>query len=273
MKCSLTDYLSNITLISENTIFTHEDCCKIIKELDKNKDKWEPRKIGEEFLTCGTVAYLDTYEVAQIESYSILGINDDYVKNNYQNKARLINPFLWKSFQWVYKKIQNYYQERLNKPLVYWYKYDDPFIKALPAFHIFQYPELINKGKWEPPIHFDHPHLEVSWPEKLIQTFTFTIALQLPKCTSGLRYWENEDIFIPILTPTHTKYFHEMIESEKEILRREAKYLPYSEGCIYEHHGNMYHQIAEGGDFVDDERRITLQGHLAETEKEIIIYV
>ena len=52
-----------------------------------------------------------------------------------------------------------------------------------------------------------------------------------------------------------------------------AEYFPYKLGYIYEQDGMLRHQITVGGDILENERRITLQGHLVETEKEIIIYV
>ena len=72
---------------------------------------------------------------------------------------------------------------------------------------------------------------------------------------------------------TDTVFFYKMNEQDQLAANNKAIYFPYKQGYIYEQDGATRHQITCGGDVLKNERRITIQGHLLETEKEIIIYV
>ena len=250
---SLTEYkkkcISNKELLplEETYLFSENECVKISNILIQNEHKWQAR-VGNCFFSFGALSYLD-------EGW------------DYQNKLQYFNPLLWENFDWVYKKIQNYYQEKLNKSVVYWNK--EPFPKAFPGFHIFQNSEIINQNKWGASIHTDSPHTKHAWPTKINCVFTFTISIQSPNNGSGLRFWLNEENFHNI-SPV---YYDDLIEDDKRKLEEEAIYIPYKIGYIYEHDGNTYHQIATEKDFKPNERRISLQGHLTELNDCVILYV
>jgi len=160
--------------------------------------------------------------------------------DNYSEKSNYFNKLLKKDFKLLYNKIKEYYEIKFNKPVV--------FEKALPGFHIFEavenvkHDEIKNLGK----IHIDKPHELHKWDYEIENVLSFTIALQLPNCTAGLNTWDGSNA---------------------------VKYIPYKTGYIYEQDGKTLHQIAIGGDVFKNEKRITLQGHLVQTEKQIIIYV
>ena len=98
---SLTEYkkkcISNKELLplEETYLFSENECVKISNILIQNEYKWQAR-FGNCFFSFGALSYLDEGQ-------------------DYQNKLQYFNPLLWKNFEWVYKKIQDYYQEKLNK--------------------------------------------------------------------------------------------------------------------------------------------------------------
>ena len=243
---TLTEYKVNLVCnpVAETCIFSEEECSIISHTLIKLKDKWKSRT-NNYFMSLGALSYIDECE--------------DYI-----NTLKYFNPILWDNFKWVYEKIQFYYSERINKPIEYW-----PYSRALPGFHIFQDAEFINKNKWAASIHTDSPHLKHTWPNTIQSIFTFTISIQSPKEGSGLRFWTDTASFnnkSPI-------YYEYCSDDVKRKLKEEAIYIPYKIGYIYEHTGDLYHQIATEGSFSFDEKRISLQGHLIELDKAIILYV
>lgn len=233
--------------MSESYLFSEEDCNNIFNALINLKYIWQPR-LDNNFMTVGALSYLDD--------------GHDYISN--LNK---FNPLLWNYFEWVYQKIQAYYQTNFDKPVIYWVQ--SPFPKALPGFHIFQNSEFLNNNKWSASIHTDSPQLKHVWKSDVRDTFSFTISIQSPSCNSGLKFWMDTEIFKGI-SPI---YYNELSENNKKELEEKFIYIPYKIGYIYEHTGDMYHQIATEGTFMSGEKRITLQGHLAEFDDTIMLYV
>ena len=66
------------------------------------------------------------------------------------------------------------------------------------------------------------------------------------------------------------KYLYECLNIMRDDLK---EYFPYKVGYMYEQDGLLRHQITVGGDIMENEMRVTLQGRIVETEKEIILYV
>ena len=262
MKKSLKEYTESFDLLLETKMFSKEDCDKIINILIKRKDQWENRSpIGDFFNTYGALTYLDK------DDKSYAKRNDpNVVKNSgyfYESKLEHFNKILEEDLKWMYDKIKLYYEERLNKPIV--------FKKALPAFHIFKASEDLEYEyiKNLASIHVDAPEASHEWDEEIIAVSSFTVAIELPKCTAGLNVWLDDSMFNNI----NTVFFYEMNSEEQSIVTKHAKYFPYKQGYVYEQDGSVRHQITCGGNVFKGERRITLQGHLVETNNEIIIYV
>jgi len=264
MKKSLEEYKNTFNPILEDYIFSKKECERIVNTLVEQKHEWESRtKIMDRslFLTYGAMTYLD---------------KDDMEMYGY--KANFYNTLLVDNFGWVFDKIKNYYKERLNKPITY-------TKKAMPGFHIFQDPDLINNNKWWSSIHIDMPYENHEWSGDIISVSSFTIAIQMPKCTSGLRFWSGDTMRFnkndsspsrgtsAFMKKATSKFYYEMDKLEQKTTKEGATYIPYKEGYIYEQSGHMFHQIAEGGDMEENEKRITIQGHITELEKEIVIYV
>ena len=231
--------------MSESYLFSEEECEQITNSLHEMMNLWQNR-YANTFFSVGALSYLD-------EGY-------DYIDNI--NKYNLI---LANNFMWAYDKIQQYYQKNIDKPITY--GTDRPHTKAFPGFHIFQNAAILNQNKWGASIHTDSPELKHTWESEIIEVFTFTISIKSPAVGSGLRFWTDTKSWVSPI------YYDNCSSDMQKILEREAVYIPYKIGHIYEHIGDVYHQIATEGNFNPGEKRITLQGHLVELEDVIIIYV
>ena len=226
--------------ILETNFLSKKECNEIVNILLKRQDKWESRSpFGDFFMSYGALTYLDT--------------------ENYDEKVKYFNNILLKDFKWVYKKIKLYYENKFNKPIEY--------KKGLPSFHIFQNSNKINMYKDFANIHSDLTHLKHDWGEDILSVFSFTIALELPKCGAGLNVWPD--------FPKHIKttFLPGMKDEDQKLIKETAIYIPYKLGYIYEHTGLLMHQIAVKDGVKEKEKRITMQGHLVETNSKIIIYV
>ena len=95
------------------------------------------------------------------------------------------------------------------------------------------------------------------------------IAIELPKCTAGLNIWRDGDIFKSL----GTVFLENMGARDQLRVINSSEYFPYKVGYMCEQDGLLRHQITVGGDIMENEMRVTLQGHIVETEKEIILYV
>ena len=233
--------------MSESYLFSEKECERITNSLLEIKNLWQHR-YGTVFFSLGALSYLD-------EGY-------DYIDN-----VNRYNSILSNKFTWAYDKIQQYFQKNIEKTVTY--GANRPQTKAFPGFHIFQNAEILNQNKWGASIHIDSPELKHDWESEILDVFTFTISIKSPTGKSGLRFWVDTESWNEV-SPI---YYDECNSEMKDLLRETALYVPYKTGYIYEHTGEVYHQIATEENFIEGELRITLQGHLAELEDVIVIYV
>ena len=265
MEQNLKQYMGKFNPILETNIFSKEECEKIVNTLVKRQDKWENRSPqGNFFMSYGALTYLDAKGgVAEDPEYDQFRNNDKSIPNIYEQKAKYFNEIMIKDFDWMYDKIKAYYEERFEKPIIFKY--------ALPGFHIFQTAKQLNHEHVRnlATIHIDLPQTSHKWEGDVLAASSFTIAVNLPKCGAGLNIWQNDSIFNNV----DTVFFHQMNKEQQSIITETAKYFPYKLGCVYEQSGFTRHQITCDGDIMEGERRVTIQGHLVETNKEIIIYV
>lgn len=246
---NLTEYKNSLVCnpMSESYLFSEEECEQITNSLFEIKNLWQHR-YGTVFFSVGALSYLD-------EGY-------DYLDNTNRYNSVLSNKFMW-----AYDKIWEYFQKNIEKPVTY--GTNRPHTKAFPGFHIFQNAEILNQNKWSASIHTDSPELKHAWESEILDVFTFTISIKSPAGKSGLRFWVDTESWNEV-SPI---YYDECTSDMKDLLRETASYVPYKTGCIYEHTGEVYHQIATEENFMEGELRITLQGHLAELEDVIVVYV
>tara|TARA_R110000765_G_scaffold419529_1_gene523813 strand:+ start:84 stop:881 length:798 start_codon:yes stop_codon:yes gene_type:complete len=265
MKQNLKQYMEKFKPILETNMFSAEECEKIVKTLITKQDKWENRSPnGNFFMSYGALTYLDARDgVAGDPEYDQFRNNDESIPNVYNAKASHFNKMMVKDFDWMYAKIWSYYQCKFDKPVV--------FKLALPGFHIFQTAEQLNHEyvKNLATIHVDMPQTSHEWEGDMLAASSFTIAVDLPKCTAGLNIWQDDSIFKNV----SSVFYHQMDKESQLAITKNAEYFPYKLGYVYEQNGMLRHQITCGGNIMEGERRITIQGHLVETNKEIIIYV
>mgnify|MGYP005989179165 CR=1 FL=1 len=112
--------------------------------------------------------------------------------------------------------------------------YEDVFLPKdlrVPGFHIFPSDKKFLKiaGNW----HQDYPHITLGLEP--VDTFAFTLAIQLPKSGGGMDF----------IDPFH-----------------QQQHLAYNEGDLVIHTGEEIHRIAGMKEYVPNEYRITLQGHI-----------
>tara|TARA_R110000796_G_scaffold70288_6_gene160028 strand:+ start:1292 stop:1900 length:609 start_codon:yes stop_codon:yes gene_type:complete len=103
------------------------------------------------------------------------------------------------------------------------------------GFHIFPTSKkfLSIAGKW----HCDYPHTTLGLEE--IDPHAFTLAIKLPKSGAGMDY---------------VNQF------------KQQKHLPYNEKDLVVHNGKTIHRISGIKNYIPDEHRITLQGHVIRRE-------
>jgi len=277
-KGNLKEYVESFDSIQETKIFSKNACKKIMDTLLKRQSEWENRKdtsnpnflnmqshvnasSGEEdsfFQTLGALTYLDAAD--DIAEGLKMGKGNTSI---YKKKSEYFNKILEKDFDWMYIKIKSYYEEKFEKPVIY--------KLALPGFHIFQTKEKLSYeyARNLATIHQDFPHECHKWDSDVLAVSSFTIAIDLPKCTAGLNIWRNGDIFEDL----GTVFLENMSVKDQIRVIKNSEYFPYKLGYMYEQDGLLRHQITVGGDIMENERRVTLQGHIVETDKEIILYV
>jgi len=248
---NLTEYKNSLICnpMSESYLFSNEECEQITNSLLEIKNLWQHRN-GTMFFSVGALSYLD-------KGY-------DYIDNINRYNLILSNKFMW-----VYDKIQQYFQKNIEKTVTY--GTNNLHTKAFPGFHIFQNAKILNQNKWGASIHTDSPELKHAWESEVLEIFTFTISVKSPIRKSGLRFWmDTESWEDEYESPI---YYDECSSDMKKLLEETALYVTYKTGHIYEHTGDVYHQIATEENFNIGEMRITLQGHLVELEDVIVIYV
>ena len=265
MEQNLKQYVGKFNPILETKMFSKEECEEIVNKLVEKQDKWENRSPkGNFFMSYGALTYLDAVGgVADDKEHDQFRNTDRSIPNIYAQKANYFNKMMVKDFDWMYRKIWGYYQMKFHKPVI--------FQLALPGFHIFQTAEQLNHKdvKNLATIHVDQPHTSHNWGEEVLAVSSFTIAVDLPKCGAGLNIWKNDDMFKNV----NTVFYNKMSKKDQIKITKTAEYFPYKLGYIYEQNGMLRHQITCNGDVTEGERRVTVQGHLVETNKEIIIYV
>jgi hypothetical protein len=142
----------------------------------------------------------------------------------YHEEIKTLNPILLKNFDNTYQIIIDYLSDQFKEPI------ELNSSLAHPSFHIFiSDPFLLtHAGIW----HQDIPHTTLGLDP--IDPHSFTVAIKLPTGGAGIDYIENEL----------------------------QKYMPYVEKGIINQDGKVLHRISSLKEYIPDEYRITMQGHL-----------
>ena len=145
------------------------------------------------------------------------------------------NDMLLGEFGELYEKVIDVLQQELEEPV------ELAHDLALPGFHIFPSdPKFLTiGGKW----HKDIPHTTLELEEE--DPYAFTVAIKLPKSGGGMDWIDDEAVI---------------------------EHIPYQEKELVLHSGKEYHRIASMKDYVPEEYRITLQGHLIRRDKTMEVF-
>jgi len=159
-------------------------------------------------------------------SFHTLGRNayQDGKTPAYKEDIKKLNPILLREFAVPYRIITDTLSHHFNEKV---YLNNE---LAYPSFHIFESSPFLldHAGLW----HQDFPHETLGLGSK--DPYSFTIAIKLPTGGGGMDFIEDG---IP-------------------------RYLPYEEGSLVGHSGEIVHRMASLKKYVPNEYRITLQGHL-----------
>lgn len=183
------------------------------------KPFWFPRPTG---WTLGSSIYLDEPVI-------------------YPAMANFTNRILADALRPLYQSVGLYLQTLTGKEVI-----TLPGV-AIPGFHIF----TEQSNGYHGHIHIDEPYERIEWPQEVTEPFSFTLALALPACGGGLKYWPG------------TKMYDKLGES---VL------LEYEVGHIYVHDGKTPHRIHSFGDMGEGESRVTLQGHCITMGGKLVMY-
>jgi hypothetical protein len=142
----------------------------------------------------------------------------------YKQESKVLNSILRQEFGDTYDIIIDHLSNQFKEPI------ELNANLAYPSFHIFiSSPFLLtHAGLW----HQDYPHRTLGLGN--IDPYAFTVAIKLPSGGAGMDYIEEG----------------------------QQKHLPYAEKEIIGHDGSMLHRIAGLKEYIPDEYRITMQGHL-----------
>ena len=153
----------------------------------------------------------------------------------YYQGAERINLTLLRTFYSFYKKVAGKLSNHFGEWVVL-----NPKL-ALPGFHIFPAdPKLLSvSGNW----HLDTPHETLGIGDK--DAHAFTIAVEMPTGGGGMdiRFGGDQD-----------------------------QYVEYNVGEMFIHSGMVPHRIASYRQYVEGDFRITLQGHIVRSGKNLIMF-
>lgn len=150
------------------------------------------------------------------------GKTPEYIKDIRYENSVILGEF-GDLIEYTLQTLEEYFHEPINLS----------WDLRCPGFHIFPSdPVFIEKGiagNW----HKDFPHETLGLGS--IDPYTFTIPIEQPASGAGIDYLD--------------KYC-------------QMQHIPYEKGCMILHDGTAFHRIAGLKEYVPNEYRITMQGHL-----------
>jgi len=216
---------------SLSNVLSAEQCQQIAQRVRELEHLWVPRR-GGLFHTLGASTY-----------------NDD--PKDYPQFSFCTNSDLTRYFGGLMQYVADLFEEELRQKVVFL-----PEV-ALMGFHIFKNECNGVEGH----IHIDEPFKRIEWPMPVVDTFTFTLPLELPS-EGGLN-----------LYPTIDEEWFGKYDNEQPVEIPEPTYVKYEVGTLYTHSGMIPHQIANPVDMEANEARITLQGHgVVLADNSVVLY-
>lgn len=243
--------------VFQHLLLSPEECLKALDQIYNLQNHW--------LQTCFKTILLPFYTLG-LATYITFGKNySEYLRYlspiDYAQQAALINPIMHHHFNWLYQKVQTFFQDFFSFTV-----HTHPLL-ALSGFHIFTHSEAFLSNRSLPSIHFDLQYKEFilkKWDHVSIQeTLSFTLALALPSVGSGLNVWPmTKEPWASLTLP----------EKQAWLKSHPPLYSPYTVGQIILQSGSYLHQMTMPPSSQSEERRITLQGHLIKIEDTYYMY-
>ena len=219
--------------ITDLKLLDHTECARICQQLDELQSQWIHRNPELPYYTLGAASYLDA---AQNQAL-------------YTSQAERYNPVLDECFGWLFDRVGGVLAEHIGAPFMLAPE------AARPGFHIFGFHREFRKPIAS--IHFDRQHEDVPWQNAheldMTELISFTLPICLPLSGGGLHTW---DLRWRDFSRIDGMFAPELLAHWLPIT-----YVPYEQGTLMVHSGNLLHQIAPAPAMQPGDRRITLQGH------------
>jgi hypothetical protein len=230
--------------VSEYAVLEPAACEAFAARVLNLRDYWQsqPRSIPESsFFTLGAASYLDWEGDGR----------------HYFECVDRLNPILSNSFPELYATLVAALRSITGKTVHL------ASGIGLPGFHIWLADAIPREDCAS--IHVDLPHEHfvrmgrLPTPQRVL---SFTLPLELPSHGSGLRIWN-----MPYGSPRWTESLGTFRSLGKWAESHDAQYVQYTVGHLMVHSGLHLHQIAGTSKVVASDRRITLQGHAAISDR------
>jgi len=218
--------------INRLQLLNAEECTQACRQIDELEPHWLQRLPGLPYYTLGAASYLDAARDPGL----------------YSQRVAQYNPLLATELGWLHDRVRLALAAHTGVHFV------QAPEAARPGFHIFGFHQQFRQPMAS--IHFDRQHEDVPWqnrheldPSELL---SFTLPIRLPRSGAGLNTWNIH---------WRDRRRDGIIGPEQLAQSRPATYVPYREGVLMVHSGNLLHQIASVPQMQPGDRRITLQGH------------
>jgi hypothetical protein len=225
--------------LTQHELFSAAECRDIQRRVLSVRDHWIIRSDG--FYSLATAAYLDAP-----------GRRHEYLKS-----ARESNPLLVAGFADVYSVIVRFFEDFFFAPVVIAEEL------AVPGFHIFEFGQPGPKNDYASArAHFDLQWLDAFPGTYPAATVSFTVAIEQPPDGAAMQVWPlRYGDFAGISVPV-----------SEWAAAQPSRRLPYTDGGITIHDGNILHAIGGRRQAEPPGRRLTLQGHGAEVDGTWVLY-
>jgi hypothetical protein len=228
-----------------------QECRSVVAQLDALEVYWTDRSARSDrsFCTLGRASYLD-----------VCAVNAD-AETAYYAKLKDSNTLLQAQFQGLYDRLARALAGVLGADVVL------ATTLAIPGFHLFRGRGIAGAGAAGP--HFDIQYAKLRLPPGSVSDdpISFTMALELPACGSGLDVWS-------VMEADFDRAFSAGRASTLDDIasRRTCAYHPYSCGAVFVQKGLWLHRLSTPGPVDAADRRITLQGHALAIDGAWLLY-
>jgi hypothetical protein len=237
-------------------VLTEEQCKIAVNTVDDLYEHWVRREPEPwDFYTIGSTSYQE----GMLEA-------PQYIK-----QMEKMNPILKDKFGWIY----NIVLEKLSEHLGPCELIDD---LAYPGFHVVGHPpgqlnnKLTMKLTQKPlmKIHEDRPYAHqkarMTWGKftdvTIHNALSWTLLLESPSCGSGLCVWNDSELSKYDQNKELSDYVKGLSHyKDYKNHRPPDNVVSYRLGEAFFYAGILLHQISPASLFLDNERRITMQGH------------